>query len=678
MPDIGKSDNSKLTESRLTMLNKCLLSFDIDPVANINRLAKLCGEQLGAVCALYNRLEDGMLCALGQWNAPPDLIAQDRPEGHICFEVIQDASTDIRIIRNLQETTYAETDPNVRKYGLQTYIGKAVSFGGVHVGSICVVYQTDHAVTAGEKEFLEIIASAIGVEEMRRAAKDDMLVSEENFRALSQQFNAILDLMPDIVALLTPDLRVIWVNKAASNFGKSPAEVIGSTCYTLWHHADTECEICPVRKSLDTGKAASATISAPDGLVWDIRTIPLKNTEGKVISIVEVSRDITGHRKLEEQLRQSQKMEAVGQIAGGIAHDFNNMLCAMLGFSTLTQLKLKPDDPASHYLEEINKLVERGSSLTKSLLAFSRKQVLTMKPVSLTLLIGAFAKLLQRVIGEDILLDIRLAPDDSVIMADSGQIDQILLNLATNARDAMPNGGTLTIGTRAQYIDDEFVRIHGYGSPGPYALITVEDTGSGIDRLTREKIFEPFFTTKEVGKGTGLGLSIVYGIVTQHNGFISVYSEPGKGAAFRILLPAINVKPDEIVLESREAMSGSSDIILLAEDDTAVREVIKTLLTEMGYEVIEAIDGQQAVEKFRQHSETIRLVLMDMIMPALSGLEAFEEIRKIKSDAKVLFMSGYTADYIKLKMDISESLRLIVKPIAPRELLKTIREIINA
>jgi CheY-like chemotaxis protein len=262
-------------------------------------------------------------------------------------------------------------------------------------------------------------------------------------------------------------------------------------------------------------------------------------------------------------------------------------------------------------------------------------------------------------------------------MADSSQMDQILLNLATNARDAMPHGGALTISTGSLHIDDEFVRIHGYGKPGIYALITVEDTGSGMNRQTREKIFEPFFTTKEVGKGTGLGLSIVYGIVKQHNGFISVYSEPGEGAIFKIFLPAIDVQPDKIRIRPPQAMVGCSAVILLAEDDLAVRSVIKTLLTEMGYNVIEAVDGQHAVEQYRQHSETIQLVLMDMIMPALNGQEAFEEIQKIKADARVLFMSGYTADYMRAKMDVAEGLRFIAKPIAPRELLKTIREIIN-
>jgi PAS domain S-box-containing protein len=487
-------------------------------------------------------LEDGLLCSLGKWNAPPDLASEDMPEGHICYDVISDPSSDVKVIRNLENSIYASTDPSVRKFGLKTYVGKAVSFGGLHIGSLCVVYQSDHILTEGESEFLQIVASAVGIEEMRREAANDIRKNEERFRELSQQFNAILDIIPDIVLLLSPDLKIVWVNKVPEAFGTLAEKVIGSHCSDLWHHRNIPCDPGPVKKSLETGKPAGETVSTRDGKVWDVRTIPLKDNEGRIISIVELNRDITEHRKLEEQLRQIQKMDAVGQIAGGVAHDFNNMLSAMLGFCALAQMKMKPDDPAMHYLEEISKLVDRGANLTKSLLAFSRKQVLTIKPVSINFIVNSIGKLLTRVIGEEIQLSVVIPDKDILIMADGSQLDQILLNLATNARDAMPDGGTLFISVSEMRMDDAYIREHGYGEPGVYAAITVQDTGTGIAENAKEKLFEPFFTTKEVGKGTGLGLAIVYGIVKQHNGFISVFSEPGKGSTFKVLLPTINTR----------------------------------------------------------------------------------------------------------------------------------------
>ncbi len=387
--------------------------------------------------------------------------------------------------------------------------------------------------------------------------------------------------------------------------------------------------------------------------------------------------DITEQKKLEEQLQHAQKTEAVGQLAGGVAHDFNNILSAMIGFTTLAQMKMQEDDPARKHLSKLFELADKASKLTGSLLAFSRKQVINVRPMKLNEIISNTCMLIARVIGEDIKLDIGLSGDDIVILTDSIQLDQILVNLATNARDAMPEGGTLSISTSVMFMDDEFIKLHGHGKPGRYALIQVEDTGSGMDDNTRNKIFDPFFTTKEVGKGTGLGLAIVYGIIKQHGGYIDVYSEAQKGTTFRMYLPMLSINAS--ISESADILplKGGAEVILVAEDEQTTRESLKGMLEEYGYKVLEAGDGRDAVNKFMEQKDHISLVLMDVVMPHKGGREAFDEIRKISPGARVVFMSGYTGDVVRSKGIVAEGRQFISKPVSPKELLTKIRLILD-
>jgi PAS domain S-box-containing protein len=387
--------------------------------------------------------------------------------------------------------------------------------------------------------------------------------------------------------------------------------------------------------------------------------------------------DITDQKKLEEQLQHAQKTEAIGQLAGGVAHDFNNILSAMIGFATLAQMKMKEDDPAKKYLSRIFELSDKAAKLTGSLLAFSRKQVINIRPLKLNEIVNNTCMLIARVIGEDIKLDIKLSDEDMVIMTDSIQLDQILVNLATNARDAMPEGGTLTISTSVLYMDDEFIRLHGHGNPGQYALMQVEDTGSGMDENTRNRIFDPFFTTKEVGKGTGLGLAIVYGIIKQHNGYIDVYSEARKGTIFKMYLPMLNIDADISVSADMLPLKGGAEVILVAEDEQATRESLKGMLEEYGYRVVEAKDGQDAVNKFNEQKDHISLVLMDVVMPIKSGKEAFNEIREINPNARIIFTSGYTGDMVKNKGIVDSGAQFISKPVSPNELLAKIRQALD-
>src|SRR4030043_23378 len=329
-------------------------------------------------------------------------------------------------------------------------------------------------------------------------------------------------------------------------------------------------------------------------------TVPLYDDKGHIIAYDGLISDITDRKRLEEQLLHAQKIEAIGQLAGGIAHDFNNILTAIIGFGSLLKMDIGEDDPFSTFVTQILSSAERAANLTRALLAFGRKQIINLRPVNLNEIINVLEKLLSRLIGEDIELSIFLADEDLTVIADSTQIEQVLMNLATNARDAMPDGGSLIIRTGLVKFDYEFIKAHGYGRPGSYALISVEDTGEGIDEKMKERIFEPFFTTKEVGKGTGIGLSMVYGIIKQHEGYITVYSEPGKGTTFRIYLPLIKSKVEEVKKAEFLYIMTGTETVLIAEDDAQVREFTKEAFEGYGYKVIEAVDGEDAIKAFNE------------------------------------------------------------------------------
>ncbi|WP_168206011.1 response regulator [Geobacter sp. FeAm09] len=407
-----------------------------------------------------------------------------------------------------------------------------------------------------------------------------------------------------------------------------------------------------------------------------------RKLEKKMMELEKTNRELENtlkeQKRLEGQLRQAQKMEVIGRFAGGIAHDFNNILTAIVGYGHLMRMKMEGGNPLLAYVDQVLLATERAANLTRSLLTFSRKEEMKSRPVDLNDIIKNVEKFLKRIIGEDVQLNIVIKEEAIRIVADSGNIEQVLLNLATNARDAMPGGGILTIESEITVLDDQFVRAHGYGSPGTYALLSVSDSGEGMDEDTRQNIYEPFFTTKETGRGTGLGLSIVYGIVKQHNGFISVYSEPGHGTTFKILIPCTD---DDSVADSpagHVVPLGGNETILVAEDDAAIRRFAEEFLTSLGYRVLLAEDGQDAIDTFRQHREQIKLALIDTIMPRKNGLEVSEEIRAIQPGIKILFTSGHTADLIHDKGLIQEGAELITKPLRPYELSCKLREMLNA
>ncbi|MCL5884264.1 MAG: ATP-binding protein, partial [Deltaproteobacteria bacterium] len=388
-------------------------------------------------------------------------------------------------------------------------------------------------------------------------------------------------------------------------------------------------------------------------------------------------RDITKERNLEAQFLQAQKMEAVGTLAGGIAHDFNNALTGIVGFGELLRSRVAGDEQALHDLDEILRCAERASTLTRQLLAYARRQVIEPVNLNLSALVADLMRLIGKVVGEHIEVKTLLEKNIPTIHADRGQLEQVVMNLCLNARDAMPGCGRLTVETGDVYLDEEYVRQNPYVKTGRYALLTVSDTGFGMDEKTRERVFDPFFTTKGPDKGTGLGLAMAYGIVKQHGGFIHLYSEPGKGTSFKVYFPAIEVPPDAVpAIRREEIVRGGTETILLAEDEEAIRSLVERTLKELGYTVLVARNGEEAVEIFRRNKE-IALAVLDVVMPRKGGKEAFEEMHKANPNLKVIFMSGYSANGIHDSFVLITGMPFLQKPFGPTTLARKIREILD-
>jgi two-component system, cell cycle sensor histidine kinase and response regulator CckA len=420
---------------------------------------------------------------------------------------------------------------------------------------------------------------------------------------------------------------------------------------------------------------------AKDGRVlWvESNSAVITDDEGKPVGVRGVTIDITERKTLEEQLRQAQKMEAIGQLAGGIAHDFNNLLTAITGYSELTMRRLPAEDPLRQNIEEIKKAGERAAALTRQLLAFSRKQVLQPKVLDLNAVISELEKMLRRLIGEDIGLRTALDSELGSVKADPGQVEQIIMNLVVNARDAMPRGGKLTIETKNVYLDEDYAKNHIAAIPGPYVMLAVSDTGTGMDEQTQARIFEPFFTTKEAGKGTGLGLSTVYGIVKQSGGNIWVYSEVGRGTTFKVYLPRVDEGAQEYKrsTEAEEAIRGV-ETILLAEDEEMVRKLARQVLEMYGYQVLDAANGGAALLICERHTGPIHLLITDVIMPEMSGRELAGRLAQLRPEMKVLYMSGYTDNAIVHQGVLDEDANFIQKPFPTDALARKVREVLDA
>ena len=512
-----------------------------------------------------------------------------------------------------------------------------------------------------------------------KATEEALVSAELKHKKLLEDINLL-------AVILDLDGNITFCNNYLLNLtGWTRDEVLGNNWFDLFLPEDVrETVYAMFRSGIREGAIPlhyENPIMTREGIlkliVWDNSVS--RDTEGNIVGIASIGTDVTEHRKLEEQLRQAQKMEGIGQLAGGVAHDFNNILSSVVGYGHLALMKMAEDDPNRLNIESILEASEKAAHLTKDLLLFSRKQAMDRRPVDLNEIIRRLQKFLVRVIGEDIICKTTLSDKKLLVSADSHQLEQVLMNLTTNARDAMPKGGTFTITTEEIALDEEFSYTCGLCKAGRYALISVSDTGHGMDHETSQKIFEPFFTTKEVGKGTGLGLAVVYGIIRQHEGCIKTYSEKGTGTTFRIYLPlmASSNADDQTAVADEQPVVGGTETILMAEDEEALRKLNGTVLKQYGYTVIEAVDGVDAVNKYRENKDNIQILLFDLIMPKMNGSEAYDAIRKITPDIKIIFASGYSPDIVRQKVLLDEDVPLIYKPVSPFDLLRKVREVLD-
>ena len=539
---------------------------------------------------------------------------------------------------------------------------------------------------AGADEYLEA-----PYEPMRLIAQVARLVerarSEEALRESEERYRLLFDNNPHPMWVYDLEtLSFLAVNNAAVyRYGYSREEFLGMTIKDI-----RPPEYVPALLEAVTIISDSINPSGvwkhrrKDGSIIDVEITSHPITfAGKHAEFV-LAHDVTERRaaqealqRSEEQLRQSQKLEAVGQLAGGVAHDFNNLLTVITGYSDLLLRRLDEGDPTRSKVEEIKKAAERAASLTRQLLAFSRKQVLEPRILDLTETVANMDKMLKRLIGEDIQLATLLDPKLRCVNVDPGQIEQVLLNLCVNARDAMPEGGKLTVETKCVYLDAAYARSHASVRPGWYVMLAVSDTGHGMDAETLERIFEPFFTTKEHGKGTGLGLSTVYGIVKQSGGNIWVYSEVGHGTTFKVYLPVVESQVSSEAEATSPQVQRGSETILLVEDEEAVRVLLQDILEVEGYTVLVAPNGHEALHACEQRGGPIHLLLTDVVMPGMSGRELVERLTQRCSAAKVLYMSGYTDDAVVRHGVLDEGVNFLQKPFTPDAVLRKVRETLD-
>jgi PAS domain S-box-containing protein len=570
----------------------------------------------------------------------------------------------------------------IRRRGIETPVVMLTSRGAEEVAV--------ESMKAGAADYLS--KAQLSAEGLARAIRHALALSAEErqrrqaeaaVRRNEERFRALVEHSSDALILLDVEGRVTYVSASSQrHLGWTAADMVGRSIFDFLHPDDRE--LASARMG-DAVHQPGATITLElrfqhaDGTWRNMEGVGVNRlNEPSVGAIVINARDVTERKRLEDQLRQAQKMEAVGRLAGGVAHDFNNLLTAILGYCNLVLDEIPAQDPLRQDLEEIRHAGERAAALTRQLLAFSRRQMLQPQIIDINNLVWQMEKMLRRLIGEDIELVTALAPDLMHVKVDPGSIEQVLVNLAVNARDAMPVGGQLTIETALIDLDAAYAETHVTVVPGPYVMLAVSDSGQGMDADTRARIFEPFFTTKEQGKGVGLGLSTVYGIVKQSGGYIWVYSEPGHGTVFKVYLrPSEAAAAAQPVEPAAEADRNRGwETVLLVEDEDAVRALAREVLRRQGYVVLEARHGLDALRVAERHQDPIHLMVTDVVMPHMSGRDLARRLGDVRPNMKVLFMSGYT-DHAVVHRDLTPGSAFLQKPFTPESLARKVRNVLD-
>jgi two-component system cell cycle sensor histidine kinase/response regulator CckA len=541
-------------------------------------------------------------------------------------------------------------------------------------GQIIDVDITSHTITFDGQPAALVVAQDITE---RKKAVEALRTAEERTRFALQGANVGIWDMDYTTGLLQ------WSETLESHYGLQPGTFGGTfKAFVECIHPDDRAALLEtVGKALNSGGDFSVDNRSvwPDGTVRWLRGTGrvFLGASGEPVRAVGISLDVTERRSLEAQFQQAQKMEAVGRLAGGVAHDFNNLLTAILGYCELLLADVGQDDPRAADIREIQKAGTRAAGLTRQLLAFSRKQLIEPSRLDLNAVVAGIRGMLGRLIGEDVKIVVALAPDLAPVLADRGQVEQVIMNLAVNARDAMPKGGTLTIDTANVELDEHYVATHLDVRPGPYVVLTITDTGTGMTPAVRARLFEPFFTTKEPGKGTGLGLATVYGVVARSGGSVGVYSEVGKGTSFKVYLPRADA--DEVVVETPPPIArpaAGARTVLVVEDEEGLRELAKRLLQRQGYSVLIAADATEALRLF-EANPTIDLLLTDVVMPGASGPELTRQLVEQRPDLRVIYMSGYTEEAIVQHGVLKPGIAFLHKPFTSRTLDEKIRQVLE-
>ena len=557
------------------------------------------------------------------------------------------------------------------------WLGVPLVAGGSPTGVLVVqTYAEGVRYAEADRDLLEFVSAQIAMAVQRKRAEEALRRSEASLRGFVD--NAVFG-----ISRSTADGTVVTANQALARIlgYRTPEELIGLRIgASFYGRPEDRAAVVAQMQRGDRFENLEAEWKRRDGSPLTVRQSgrTVRGPGGVVEGYEVIIEDVTERRVLEAQLRQAQKMEAEGQLAGGVAHDFNNLLTTILASSELLASALPPGAPHREDVEMIHQAARRASELTRDLLAFSRRQALELQAVPLGGLVADFARLARRIVPEDVEVAVQVETPGAVVRADPGAVEQILMNLVTNARDAMPGGGTLRLLVGRGTIDEEYCRAHGWGTPGEYVVLSVADTGSGMDAQTQQHIFEPFFTTKPVGQGTGLGLAMVYGLVKQHGGFVNVYSEPGLGTTVRIYFPAVTEAANPKRAPAAGEIREGKETILLVEDDAILRRTAKRVLEKFGYTVVTATDGLDALNIIQGHATPADLIISDVVMPRASGPQLLSALRGAGASPRMLFTSGYAARDVQERATLDRGVPFLAKPWTIAELLRKVREVLDA